>query len=209
VSELLGHGRPTWVALIAVSIVASVVTLDVMLVRESNARPSIQPSATGPTGPKVEIATESVRSGDEASHFREGSSSWSLYKNSQYGYQIRYPPDWAVVPAEPASSSEIAFGPKSNLRPLILIGVVDRSDFQRQKELTLVDTEILTKRKRTIAGLSALEVEYVPFKSARETLLLFDKGQWGFLIHVYQGTEGEDVGSVFEQMLSTFHFQHD
>ncbi len=131
---------------------------------------------------------------------------WKLYRNPSYRYEVKYPSDWEVDRGNPPDDAQVGFGPVKLFRPLVLMRVVKSSELENERYLLLLDSPILEKKQREIAGIRAEQVVVQTFKGPQQKIVSFIRGDFGFLLFGTQGTEEENTDQVFEQMAASVRF---
>jgi hypothetical protein len=190
-------------------------------------RPVAKPSASAETS--VTVAPSSTATPTPSAIAGAVPNDWLTYRNTKYGYEIKYPQDWTV--STPGSGAAMPAGPVDadiTIAPSIGdlgfsidvetlgsddIGESYRSARNLEEYLRLVTSDVSTSilrfaQKQRIDGEKGLK--YVVCSQYGETLVCNPRIylQHGGAVYQMNGDNARATLSVpmFDQIISTFHF---
>lgn len=163
-------------------------------------------------------------------------SSWKLYRNKKFGYEMKYPPDWEITtlgnaPAESFSApsfSPASFTDKVKIRPDLMIENIGKISKNETLETNMPlgagsDFKLIDKKFMKVDGRDALLVEYFQTSYGRKNgkmgmvrqEIKVINGDISYLISMDE--ENEDIAildssklwtntAIFESMVGSFKF---
>jgi hypothetical protein len=152
--------------------------------------------------------SEQARSGAETTRPPHGDKSITageeIYRNNRFKYAVKLPEKWHVILSDPPDDADVGFGLEP-YGPLIVVRVFKKDGFAREREALRLGIT-LQERERGVDGVRAREVS-LGFKQTRETVVFFEKGEFGYFIYANEvEAEGRDVSALLDRMLDTFQF---
>lgn len=179
--------------------------------------------------PTAVVTSETPVPTPVSSLFPDETANWPVYKNSTFGFQLKYPPNWLVheQPKDQYRALDLSIIPNrgdtaSSLQANPNVKFAGTGELNIEINTTIHDQSVLQKKGEDSPNLVGFKYEPIIFMELQanksymlwtdtipgegSTNIRFNKKQYGWTIN-YPNTDFKgNHDSVYDQILSTFKF---